>query len=103
MPVGLGVPSPPSALLPLFSEFQPCLGPLAIKKECGSSTQPVASILVPTLNPTAQPIPPSPTKIQTLCPGMNLKLNLLSSPARALLTKKKLTWKISPQLLNRTP
>src|SRR4029077_6434818 len=24
MPVGLGVPSPPSALLPLLSEFQPC-------------------------------------------------------------------------------
>src|SRR5262249_24905531 len=98
MPVGLGVPSPPSALLPLFSEFQPCLGPLAIKgwqlKECGSSTLPVASALVPTLNPTAQPIPPSPTKTQQLCPGMNLKLNLLSSPARALLIKKKLTWKI---------
>src|SRR5215471_6632408 len=24
MPVGLGVPSPPSALLPLFGEYQPC-------------------------------------------------------------------------------
>src|SRR5262249_25633439 len=108
MPVGLEIPSPPSARPQLvWYEFRRVPRP-GSEEECRSSIQPEALHEGRKANPTRFPRAPPPprnsrTKHHQLCPGTTLNSKPLSSLARAWLKKKKLTWTILPQPLNPTP